>query len=159
MGRRVGGSAARNQEINSICGTFRIVASIPGNRGSEGEEDGSNRHRLIRGWDLRMGAAAGFRGWKPLSGVRGWSCSIRGWKEPRLLDPRARFKDGSRRGGSRMEAAGIGDRAWRTDGARREAEEGARRQNRAPSWTVDAYNTNIMSSRDYLFILYRTTNI
>jgi hypothetical protein len=50
-------------------------------------------------------------------------------------------------GGSRMEAAGIGDRAWRMDGARREAE-GARRQNRTPSWTVDAYDTNIRSSRD-----------
>jgi hypothetical protein len=46
-----GGSAARKgggirgtfhtqQEINSICGTFRIVASVPGNRGFEGEEGG-----------------------------------------------------------------------------------------------------------------------
>jgi hypothetical protein len=40
----------------------------------------------------------------------------------------------------RMEAAGIEDRARRTDGARR--------QNRAPSWTVNAYNTNIRNSRD-----------
>jgi hypothetical protein len=106
---------------------FHVIAD------QEGEEDGSNRRHLIRGWDLRIGAAAGVRGWKPLSGVRGWSCSIRGWKESRLLDPRAGFEDGSRCGGSRMEATGIGDRAWRTDGARREAE-GARRQNRAP-WT------------------------
>jgi hypothetical protein len=121
---------------------FQVIAD------QEGEEDGSNLRHLIRRWDLRMGAAAGVRGWKPLPGVRGWSCSIRGWKEPRLLDPRAGFEDGSRCRGSRMEAAGIGDRAWRTDGARRETK-GARRQNRAPSWTVDAYDTNIISSRDY----------
>jgi hypothetical protein len=103
---------------------FQVIAD------QMGVEDGSNRRCLIRGRDSRMGAAEG----------------VRGWKEPRLLDPQVGFKD------ARMEAAGIWDQARKTDGARREAE-GARRQNRVPSWTVDAYDTNIRSSRDLQFFL------
>jgi hypothetical protein len=70
-GEEGGGSTARNQEINSICGTFQIAASIPGNRGSRGGG---------------------------------------GWKQPPPLDPQVGFEDGSRCGGSRMEAAAGGSR-------------------------------------------------